>query len=119
MKKNYVIITMFTLIVSFVAFGQSVLATNNSGETSVTIGFVKDTEVKPDKPTVVPPTGGDSTTTGGHHSKPPESIGRLPQTGELVNYWLVFNGCLFILMLLFILGITRNKEDEREDIYTA
>ncbi|MGX4687139.1 LPXTG cell wall anchor domain-containing protein [Vagococcus sp. JNUCC 83] len=118
MKRKHIVLTVFTLILSLITCNLSVYAVD-SGQTSVSIGFTKDTELKPDKPTVVPPTGGDNS---GESNKPssttPQTSGRLPQTGELINYWLIFNGILLLVMLLFIFGISKDRENDK-DIYLA
>ncbi len=114
MKKRHVIITIFTLILSLVIFDHSVFAVDTA-KTDIRIGFVKDTELKPDKPSVVPPNGGDSS--DGVNNKTPQTTGRLPQTGELINYWLIFNGVLLIVMMLFIFGISKQRDEEDKDIY--
>lgn len=114
MKKRYLILTVFTLVLSFITCSMSVLA-DNSEETPVSIGFTKDTELKPDKPTVVPPTGGDQS---GEPPKTSHTAGRLPQTGELINYWLMFNGIFLLIMIWFIFVISKRKNNEK-DVYLA
>ena len=114
MKKIHIVLTALTLMLSLVIVDHSVLAVD-TGQTDIRIGFVKDTEVKPDKPNVVPPNGGE--TPGGTTNKLPQTTGRLPQTGELINYWLIFNGILLIIMMLFIFGISKQRDEEDNDIY--
>lgn len=113
MKKMHVALTLFTLVISLVVFDCSVFA-QDTAQTRVSIGFTTGTEVNPSKPEVVPPNGGDHST--GTTPKPPHTTGRLPQTGELINYWLLFNGILLLIMMLFIFGISKQKDDEK-DIY--
>lgn len=116
MKKRHVILTVFTLMLSLVICSLSVFA-EDSGKTSVSIGFIQDTELKPDKPTVVPPTGGDhSDDSNTTNQTKPHITGKLPQTGELINYWLVFNGIILLIMLLFIFGISKDRDSDK-DIY--
>lgn len=118
MKKKHIVLTVLTLILSLSICNLSVYA-EDSDQTSMSIGFTKDTELKPDKPTVVPPTGGDNSDESNKPSSTvPQNSGRLPQTGELINYWLIFNGMLLLVMLLFIFGISKDRENDK-DIYLA
>lgn len=112
MKKKYVVVTILTVILSLVTFNFTVFAVEDTEQTRVSVGFSNEKVITTDKPTTVPPTGGQSSHETSQHK--PTHGGRLPQTGELVNYWLIFNGCLLALMMLFIYGITRNNDEEKD-----
>jgi len=104
--------TIFIVMLSLVTFDFTVFAVEDTEQTRVSVGFSNEKVITTDNPTTVPPNGGQSSHESSHHKS--THGGRLPQTGELVNCWLIFNGCLLVLMMLFIYGITRNNDEEKD-----